>query len=204
MRVRSHQNVLCLLCDEDHPTRFWKPRDGRPSISLFADALRAAMAKANITPSELAKRVWGVATDTRGYTVARNRDRIGHYLNGTSYPNAENLAKLAKAVGVPVETLAIETPGRVVTGRPPQRVSLHDMQASGLLQTTMPLAPAPLARFQADRMISPELAITLTQMILREEEKKRANETEKPASDEDAARLGTVVGGTDLNHARGN
>src|SRR3954468_1996641 len=73
----------------------------------FADKLRDAMTRANVNASEVARRVWGTAKDKRGYDVARNRDRIGHYLSGSSYPEPENLARLAEAVGVTVEELAM-------------------------------------------------------------------------------------------------
>jgi transcriptional regulator with XRE-family HTH domain len=73
----------------------------------FADKLRDAMTRANVNASEVARRVWGTAKDKRGYDVARNRDRIGHYLSGSSYPEPENLARLADAVGVTVEELAM-------------------------------------------------------------------------------------------------
>ena len=144
---------------------------GTSSYPSFAAVLSAAMIKAGITPSEAARRVWGTAKDKRGYVVARNRDRIGHYLTGTSYPNDENLHKLADVLGVPVDTLAVETRARS-SGRP-QRQTPHvgdatppgpggPQASSGLLRTTMPTAPEPLrlARFEVDRMISPELAIT--------------------------------------------
>jgi transcriptional regulator with XRE-family HTH domain len=127
------------------------------------------MKKLGMSSSELARQVWGTTTDKRGYTVARNRDRIGHYLAGTSYPEAENLAKLAAALGVPVETLAIERPAGV--GDPTQPAHAHN--DPGLLRTTMPRPGADLARFQADRMISQDLAIKLIQLIL-EDDKKRA------------------------------
>lgn len=181
---------------------------------VFAAVLSKAMIKAGITPSEAARRVWGTAKDKRGYVVARNRDRIGHYLAGTSYPNDENLHKLADVLGVPVDTLAVETRARS-SGRP-QRQTPHvgdatppgpggPQASSGLLRTTMPTAPEPLrlARFEVDRMISPELAITLTQMILKEDQHRasaveaEADENKRAASD-----LGKIVGGTDLQ-ARG-
>lgn len=44
--------------------------------------------------------IWGTTKDKRGYDVARNRDRIGHYLRGNSYPDRENLLKLADALGI--------------------------------------------------------------------------------------------------------
>jgi transcriptional regulator with XRE-family HTH domain len=80
----------------------------RPEYRPFAEALRAAMLRKDISASDLAREVWGTTRDKRGYEVARNRDRIGHYLNGTSYPEPANLELLAKALDVPVEELAID------------------------------------------------------------------------------------------------
>lgn len=88
-----------------------RPRPGNPlpsGYASFARALRDAMNRQNLSASEVARRIWGTATDKRGYEVAKNRDRIGHYLAGTSYPEPENLVKLANAVGVPIEDLTVE------------------------------------------------------------------------------------------------
>jgi transcriptional regulator with XRE-family HTH domain len=63
------------------------------------------MAREGLNASQLARRVWGTVQDKRGYAVARNRDRIGHYLRGTSYPDPANLIRLAAALGVPAATL---------------------------------------------------------------------------------------------------
>jgi len=82
----------------------------RPEYKPFADALRVAMARSQKTASDLAREIWGSTTDKRGYSVGRNRDRIGHYLNGTSYPEPDNLEKLARALGIPVSELTIERP----------------------------------------------------------------------------------------------
>lgn len=153
----------------------------RAEYQLFAEKLNTIMIRAGITPSEAARRIWGTTNDKRGYAVARNRDRIGHYLKGTSYPGPENMRKLAEALGVPVEALAVEPPTRLAGGRPQSPVpgafsaARSQTPVSGLLQTTMPANPADtnMARFQADRMISPALAIALMQMIV-DDDKQRA------------------------------
>jgi transcriptional regulator with XRE-family HTH domain len=75
---------------------------------FFAKTLKACMQQAGINNSELARRVWGSITDNRGYSVARNRQRISDYLLGTSYPEPYNLWKIAGALGVPLEHLAFE------------------------------------------------------------------------------------------------
>jgi transcriptional regulator with XRE-family HTH domain len=82
--------------------------EARPELLPFAQALRKAMEDQALSPTEVARRVWGTIKDKRGYDVAKNRDRIGKYLEGTSYPLAANLQRLADAVNVPVESLTIE------------------------------------------------------------------------------------------------
>ena len=72
---------------------------------MFANLLRQLMLEKRVTASDLARQVWGTTTDYRGYVVAKGRDRIGHYLAGTSFPEKENLQKIAKALGVPFEKL---------------------------------------------------------------------------------------------------
>jgi transcriptional regulator with XRE-family HTH domain len=151
----------------------------RPEYRQFAETLKAAMTKLGITSSELARQIWGTMQDKRGYAVARNRDRIGHYLAGTSYPEDENLQKLADALGLPVETLAIERPpGQAEPpegAATPRPASTAQGRASGLVLTTLPRDATSLARFQCDRMISPALAITIQQMILDDAEKRAVN-----------------------------
>src|SRR5580765_5276428 len=95
----------------------------RPEYKPFADALREAMTKGNLSASEVARRVWGITKDRRGYDVARNRDRIGHYLAGTSYPEPENLKGLANAVGLTVEDLAIDRPEPAAGTRSPRQTT---------------------------------------------------------------------------------
>lgn len=67
------------------------------------------MARDNLSASEVARRAWGTIRNRKGYEVARNRDRIGHYLNATSYPEPENLRRIADAIGVPVSDLELPT-----------------------------------------------------------------------------------------------
>ena len=68
------------------------------------------MLKQKLNASDVARRIWGPTKDKRGYEVARNRDRIGHYLNGTSYPEPDNLVELANVLKLPVEDLQIDRP----------------------------------------------------------------------------------------------
>lgn len=69
------------------------------------------MKRQGMSASDLARQVWGSTTDKRGYSVARNRDRISHYLAGTSFPEPQNLGAIAKILDVPVEELAAFSTG---------------------------------------------------------------------------------------------
>jgi len=77
----------------------------KPENMAFVDKVRELMAARNMRPSDVARRVWGGAIDSRGYHVARGRDRIGEYLAGRALPDPQNLALLAEALDVPVEEL---------------------------------------------------------------------------------------------------
>jgi hypothetical protein len=88
-----------------------QPPQQKPNKLHFAKALGEAMRRANLSPSDVARLVWGTMTDKRGYEVARNRDRIGHYLKGVSFPEPENLQRLADAVGSSVEELTASPVG---------------------------------------------------------------------------------------------
>ena len=71
----------------------------------FAATLRQLMLDRKMSRSMLARKVWGTVKDKRGYDVARNRDRIGHYLTGKSFPAPDNLKKIAKALGAEPKAL---------------------------------------------------------------------------------------------------
>ena len=64
---------------------------------------RDLMTKLKLNNSALARRVWGVTTDSRGYTVARNRAEIGRYLKGSISPKPATVEKIARALDVSVE-----------------------------------------------------------------------------------------------------
>jgi len=78
----------------------------QPAVNRdFADSLRDIMNRKGLSASDLARKVWGDVTNDRGYTVARNRDRVGKYLRGYSIPDTKNLNALSKALGVAPEDL---------------------------------------------------------------------------------------------------
>jgi hypothetical protein len=140
----------------------------------FAAILRDAMTKAGVNPSEVARRVWGTTKDKRGVNVARNRDRIGHYLNGTSYPAPENLERLATAVGLSVEELAGAQQASEPTAPPPRaqpqgsiarHTAINAGAATGeLVLTSLPAQPTKI-RLQVDRVIHWKLAEKIQAML---------------------------------------
>jgi transcriptional regulator with XRE-family HTH domain len=74
-------------------------------MEAFARRLFELMAERGLSQSDLARKIWGETKDTKGYPVARNRDRIGNYLRGRSYPEQANLKLLAEALEVSVEDI---------------------------------------------------------------------------------------------------
>jgi hypothetical protein len=115
----------------------------------------------------VARRIWGTTTDARGYTVASNRDRIGHYLAGSSYPEPKNLIKLAEVLDLPVEDLAIDKPVFVAGAG----ASYRGGRQPGDIQMTV-LADHPnKARLVFDRTVDFETAMRVLQMIKEDERK---------------------------------
>lgn len=156
------------------------------------------MDRTGLKASDIARVVWGSTKDKRGYSVARNRDRIGHYLAGTSYPGPENLQKLADVLGIPVETLAIERPSSAAEvaaeiaarGRrePFRPVPTGLSGEEGSVRVIMPPVRAGLAQlFVSGRRMSTALALQIAQMIAEDDAAR-----ERPISPE----VGKIVGGT--------
>lgn len=77
-------------------------------LEAFGRRLDQKMKDKGMHASALAKAVWGTTVDPRGYTVARNRDRIGAYLRGAGAPTQETLEKIADVLGTKPEELAPE------------------------------------------------------------------------------------------------
>lgn len=118
--------------------------------------------------SEVARRVWGTTVDSRGRTVARNRDRIGHYLAGTSYPEPDNLEALAKAVDVSVEALSIER----AASTPAPRARNHRPPVGNVLSVTrVPNPPDQprFARLQVDLILEEGVAQEFSKMLAQAE-----------------------------------
>jgi transcriptional regulator with XRE-family HTH domain len=78
----------------------------RPDLESFRTNLARAMEAKGMSASQLAKAIWGTITDSRGIEVARNRDRMTHYLAGASYPSPPTLTKMAQALDLDPTMLA--------------------------------------------------------------------------------------------------
>jgi transcriptional regulator with XRE-family HTH domain len=83
---------------------------GVPNWEPFGKKLAEAMRHKGLSASDLARAVWGEKKDARGYPVARNRDRISHYLKGAQMPTPENLTKIANALEVELDELTPSPP----------------------------------------------------------------------------------------------
>jgi len=81
----------------------------RPDLERFRENLVRGMIKKNMTASDVARKMWGEKKNSQGNTVAKGRDRMTHYLSGSTYPNAENVAKLAEILDLTLEDLAVDT-----------------------------------------------------------------------------------------------
>jgi len=89
----------------------------------FAQRLRRLRMDRDMSQSDVARAVWGTTTDSRGYEVARNRERISAYEQARSLPEPRSLELLAKALDVEPQDLSPELAGDEV-GRQPAAVSM--------------------------------------------------------------------------------
>ena len=79
---------------------------------------RLRIAAGMVSPSDLARAIWGEKPDARGFMLANNRDTIWRYENDKGMPSRKNLAKLALALGVPEEELDPERDKRAGSASP--------------------------------------------------------------------------------------
>ena len=79
-------------------------------LTDFAWRLRRFMAQQHMSQSDLARACWGEEAMDDGFYHARGRDRINEFVMGKALPNAEELATLAKALGVD-ESALVSTRG---------------------------------------------------------------------------------------------
>jgi transcriptional regulator with XRE-family HTH domain len=69
-------------------------------MAFSPSKLIAAREAKGWSQSDLARAIWGQIPSSRGYPVARNRDRISVYEKGLNSPSPRNLKRLADALGV--------------------------------------------------------------------------------------------------------
>jgi len=161
----------------------------RPEYEAFAARLREAMSAQNLSASEVARRMWGETQDRQGRRSARNRDRISRYMAATSYPEPDNLARLAAAVGVPAAELAVTKPAPSAE-RPGPR---GRFSGGDLLLTSVP-GYRGLFRLQVDRLVPSKLALQIAQLL------EEALAEAEAAEAQDTPRLGSIVNGTNHNN----
>lgn len=129
-----------------------EPHDTKSHLSFavgteFAQKLREALERAGLTPSDLARRIWGDAPPTaKGYVSAKNRDRISKYLAGKVIPDAATLKLLAEALRVPEESLAPQVVGTKLEREHPELrltvISGHRDRVHLTINSAMPLSKA--------------------------------------------------------------
>jgi transcriptional regulator with XRE-family HTH domain len=150
-----------------------KPSDNTPrKHQAFADRLDAAMKRGGLTHSEVARRVWGTTKDRRGYDVAKNRDRIGHFLSGKSYPRPDNLLKLAEALGISLDDLAEPSalPRSAMTIPPPQPPAPPAERANGVQLTPVPGEPGKVrVRGTIDRVMDLTQVQEVVNLLMKQE-----------------------------------
>lgn len=97
-----------------------------PELEKFRDNLLRGMMNKNMSASDVARAVWGSKTNNRGASVARNRDRMTHYLAGKAYPRPETVLTLAEVLDLDPSDLEREmykltgSPGDAARVPPPQ------------------------------------------------------------------------------------
>lgn len=74
----------------------------------FARRLLQEMQKRGWNQADLARAAFGKTHDSRGYNVAKGRDRISVYLRGLQAPDQKNLNAIAKALNMEPSELAPE------------------------------------------------------------------------------------------------
>jgi transcriptional regulator with XRE-family HTH domain len=136
----------------------------------FAERLREAMQREGLNASDVARRVWGEIQDKRGYYVARNRDRIGFYLAGVSFPEDENLRKLAEAVGLSYEALAVTKPSAGPSSSSTSGVGFGGSKRHGMLDTQLAILSNKRAVLALKREMKLDTALKIIELLKAEDE----------------------------------
>lgn len=130
------------------------------AIATFADNLKRARVERGMSQSELAREIWGVTIDTRGYSVAKNRDRISVWEQGKAVPEPASLQKLSDVLGVPVEELAPELTMETIDRAPPQ---IHFHMVPG---------GAGIVHLQVNTLCSLDTAVAIASILSKDEKSK--------------------------------
>jgi transcriptional regulator with XRE-family HTH domain len=129
----------------------------RQRAQKLARKLYEAMMERGMTQSDLARAAWGTHVDARGYTVAKNRDRISMYLAGKALPDPKNMKALADALGMTVEELAL-----------PAAASVGDQKGTSLAMQAVAGHPGK-AHLRIDMLLPIELAAKIVALISEHE-----------------------------------
>lgn len=106
----------------------------------FAANLELVRTHKGLSKSDLAREIWGTYTDSRGYTAAKNRDRIGAWESGRATPTPENLALLSEALDIDANLLAPDLMARAASNAPEAfslRVLANDPEKAHLRVNTI-------------------------------------------------------------------
>lgn len=107
----------------------------------FAQRLQQVMRERGITKSELARRLYGTAVNTRGYEQPRNLQQIRRLLDENSTPQISTVQKVAREIGVPPSALMPELKARPGSGIYVEQVD----EANSRLEVTI-TAPTEVVR----------------------------------------------------------
>lgn len=148
------------------PQRRLPPAAGKTPIEThalqeFGRKLHALLIAKGLSQSDLAREVWGATKDTRGYNVARNRDRISAYVSGKSIPEPQNLARIAQVLGVSPEELAPDIMAASVDRERPE------------MAMTMVAGHPDKVHLVVDKLVSLSVASRVVAIIAGEDEPKR-------------------------------
>jgi transcriptional regulator with XRE-family HTH domain len=97
----------------------------------FGRRLKQLLDQKGMTGSDLARLVWGSTTTKKGYTVAKNRDRISVYIRGKAFPSPLILKKIAAKLGVEIADLAPEYVGDAMSNQANPAYSITKVQGEG-------------------------------------------------------------------------
>lgn len=129
------------------PVRRMPHAAGRTSIEKiemqhFARKLHDLMVQKGFSQSDLAKQIWGTTEDSRGYKVAKGRDRISQYVRGEAIPEPRNLQSIAKVLNVEVSELAPDLVAATLDREAPElamtAVSGHENKVHLQINTLIP------------------------------------------------------------------